>query len=111
MLHCINLIGMCQWGTRDTTEIECEITSVERIIEYSKIKPEPPLNIPLDHLPKDWPSNGEIIFKNVDFKYSNNGPMVLKSLNFRIKPGEKIGIVGHTGNVYRFTYGLWFNAE
>ncbi|XP_037030674.1 probable multidrug resistance-associated protein lethal(2)03659 isoform X2 [Bradysia coprophila] len=98
LLHCINLIGMCQWGTRDSTEIEYEMTSVERIIEYTKIKSEPPLNIPSDHHPpKHWPSHGEIIFKNVDFKYSNSRALVLKNINFRINPGEKIGIIGYTG--------------
>ncbi|KAG4067031.1 hypothetical protein HA402_000022 [Bradysia odoriphaga] len=89
---------MCQWGTRDSTEIEYEMTSVERIIEYTKIKSEPPLNILSDHHPqKHWPSHGEIIFKNVDFKYSNSRALVLKNLNFRINPGEKIGIIGSTG--------------
>lgn len=100
LFHCINLIGMCQWGNRDSTEVEYEMTSVERIMEYSKIKSEPPLNIPFSHHPPtNWPSHGEIIFKNVDFKYSNSDAMVLKNFNFRISPGEKIGIIGHTGNV------------
>lgn len=99
LLHCINLIGMCQWGTRDATEIENEMTSVERIIEYTKIESEPPLKVPSDHLPKHWPSSGGIVFKNVEFKYSNSRAVVLKDLSFRINPGEKIGIIGHTGKV------------
>jgi len=42
---------------------------------------------------------GDIQFENVYFKYSTetSGKWILKDLNFRIKPGEKIGIVGHTG--------------
>ncbi|MCX7904481.1 MAG: ABC transporter ATP-binding protein/permease [Caloramator sp.] len=39
---------------------------------------------------------GEIEFKNVWFAYKN-GEYVLKDVSFKIKPGEKIAIVGHTG--------------
>lgn len=89
---------MCQWGTRDSAEIEYEMTSVERIIEYTKIPPEPPLQSDSNHQPsRHWPSRGEIIFNNVDFKYSNSRSLVLSDLNFEIFAGEKIGIVGRTG--------------
>jgi len=40
-------------------------------------------------------SKGEIEFKNVYFKYSND--WILKDVNFKIRPGEKIAIVGYTG--------------
>jgi ATP-binding cassette subfamily B protein len=42
-----------------------------------------------------------IEFKNVSFRYPNEkseGAMVLKQLNFSIKPGEKIAIVGVNGS-------------
>lgn len=89
---------MCQWGTRDSAEIEYEMTSVERIIEYTKIASEPSLQSVLNRQPpKRWPLCGEIIFKNVYFKYSNSRALVLHNLNFQINAGEKIGIVGRTG--------------
>lgn len=40
---------------------------------------------------------GEIVFENAGFQYSGNKP-VLHDLNFRVQPGETIGIVGGTGN-------------
>lgn len=40
---------------------------------------------------------GEIIFKDVDFKYGKDENQVLKKLNITIKPGEKIGLIGETG--------------
>ncbi len=39
----------------------------------------------------------DIEFKNVNFSYTGSN-LVLKNINLRIKKGEKIGIVGHTGS-------------
>lgn len=41
---------------------------------------------------------GEILFKNVSFKYSYDSPEVLKNVNFRILPGQLVGIVGRSGS-------------
>jgi ATP-binding cassette, subfamily B, bacterial len=43
------------------------------------------------------PARGEITFEGVSFQYSGEKP-VLQNLNFRIQPGETVGIVGGTGN-------------
>ncbi len=42
------------------------------------------------------PFQGRVEFKNVYFAY-NEPDYVLKDVSFRINPGEKIAIVGHTG--------------
>jgi ATP-binding cassette subfamily B protein/subfamily B ATP-binding cassette protein MsbA len=39
---------------------------------------------------------GEIVFESVFFKH-RKGPMVLKGLDLRIRPGEKVALVGPTG--------------
>lgn len=39
-----------------------------------------------------------IVFKDVCFKYYENSTLVLKKINFDIKKGEKIGIVGKSGS-------------
>ncbi len=41
---------------------------------------------------------GDIEFKNVFFKYPNTNDYVLKDISFKIKRGENIGIIGHTGS-------------
>lgn len=43
------------------------------------------------------PFQNEIFIKDVFFKYSNSDPWVLKGINFSIKKGERIGIIGSTG--------------
>jgi ATP-binding cassette subfamily B protein len=39
---------------------------------------------------------GEIHFKDMDFRYTENEP-VLTRFNLRVKPGENLALVGHTG--------------
>ena len=43
------------------------------------------------------PFRGEVVFDNVWFYYKADTP-VLKGVSFRIKPGEKIAVVGATGS-------------
>jgi len=60
----------------------------------------------LDTIPtiKDSPSakdilnvKGEVIFRNVDFRYEGNENLVLKYLNVVCNAGETLAIVGHSG--------------
>lgn len=44
------------------------------------------------------PFNSQICLKNVRFKYSSDGPLVLNDINIVIKKGEKIGFIGTTGS-------------
>ena len=46
----------------------------------------------------NFPQQGKIEFINYSVKYRPDTKLVLKNLNFLIKPGEKIGIVGRTGS-------------
>ncbi|WP_454780952.1 ABC transporter ATP-binding protein [Legionella sp. WA2022007384] len=42
-------------------------------------------------------NQGKIEFKQLSFAYREGAPFVFKDLNLLIKPGEKIGLVGHSG--------------
>lgn len=94
----IGLTGMFQWGMRQSAELENQMTSVERVLEYSKIESEPALESQPEKKPKEeWPEAGKIEFKQVYLRYAPEEPPVLKNLNFVINSREKIGIVGRTG--------------
>lgn len=94
----MTLIVMCQWGMRQSAEMENNMTSVERVIEYAEIQSEPALETdPLLNLSKSWPSAGAMVLNNLQLRYSEKTDYILKGLNFTIKPMEKIGIVGRTG--------------
>ncbi|NES89458.1 MULTISPECIES: ABC transporter ATP-binding protein [Okeania] len=82
------------------TAIQAGLTAVERIInllneEVEILDPEGEIK----KLPTVEVNNskiGEIRFENVWFGYKPN-EYVLKNLNFTIKPGEKVALVGPTG--------------
>ncbi|XP_053674245.1 uncharacterized protein LOC128724542 [Anopheles nili] len=94
----ISLVGMCQWGMRQSAELENQMVSVERVNEYTNLPSEPPLETAPKHRPqRNWPEHGAIRFVNVDLRYSEDGERVLKDLNFVIRSNEKVGIVGRTG--------------
>ena len=81
---------------RQWSELENEMVSLERLLEYSKVDTDPERPDPAA-VPKLWPEDGHIEFRNVSLKYNPHDPPVLKNLNFTIQPREKIGIVGRTG--------------
>ncbi len=39
----------------------------------------------------------EIELKNIDFKYSNTGPVILKNINLNIDKGTTVGLIGESG--------------
>lgn len=96
--QCILLSGMLQWGTIESAQLENQMTSVERIIEYSKVEEEVCLETgSVDSIPEGWPAEGKIEFKNVSLRYNPVKEPVLKNLNFVVQSREKVGIVGRTG--------------
>lgn len=92
----MTLTGMFQYGMRQWSELENQMTSVERVLEYSELNTE--FN---DHKTTAstnyWPESGRIVFREVSLKYSPETPFVLKNVSFEINSKEKIGIVGRTG--------------
>lgn len=92
----MTLTGMLQWGLRDSADVTNNLLSVERILQYRDLPPEPKPKI-LRKVDKNWPANGKIQFRNVACRYSETLPPVFSGLNLVIHPNEKIGICGRTG--------------
>lgn len=74
-------------------QLQDSLASAERVFDLLDEAPEK-----LDGKRDLAPTRGKISFRNVSFRYSDDGPWVLKNINLEIKPGENIGIVGKTGS-------------
>lgn len=98
LIYVIQLSGMLQWIVRQTAEVENQMTSVERILEYAALEPEESPALPPPNLnPAQWPQHGELVLSNVGLQYAVDDEFILKGISCTIKAGEKVGIVGRTG--------------
>ncbi|KAH8420816.1 hypothetical protein KR222_005629 [Zaprionus bogoriensis] len=96
----MGMTGMVQWGMRQSAELENNMTSMERVVEYEDLQPEGDFESkPNKKPPKDWPDEGKIVFNDLSLRYfpEKEADYVLRGLNLDIKPCEKVGIVGRTG--------------
>lgn len=94
--YALQITGSLNWIVRMTVEVETNIVSVERMMQYAKIQSERPAITDV-RPPEHWPTKGEVKFVDYSTRYRPGLPLVLKNINLDIKPGEKIGIVGRTG--------------
>ncbi|CAH8644795.1 unnamed protein product [Schistosoma rodhaini] len=95
--YALNLNQTLNWLVRMFSELETNIISIERIHEYSSIEQEAPWELDCSFLPNNWPE-GKIEFINYGTKYRPELNLALKSINFKVEKGEKLGIVGRTGS-------------
>ncbi len=74
------------------TSLQEHAGSVRRAQHLLELKPAPG-----EDLPSLKPRNGEVEFANVSFKYARNGRQILDGISFRLKAGERVGLVGPSG--------------
>jgi ABC-type multidrug transport system fused ATPase/permease subunit len=70
------------------------ISSGTRILHISKYHP----NICFEGGDRIENFRGEIEFRNVSFKYPSRDTYVLKNVSFRIRPGQIVALIGHSGS-------------
>jgi ATP-binding cassette subfamily B protein len=75
--------------------LQAAMASAERIFglldePVAVAEPERPVSLPL-------PVRGEVRFEDVWFRYSDDGPWVLRGVTFTASPGRTVALVGHTG--------------
>ncbi|XP_050237318.1 putative ABC transporter C family member 15 [Mercurialis annua] len=77
---------------------ENKMISVERVLQYSNLTSEAPLLIEECRPPNNWPEVGEICFRNLEIRYAEHLPSVLKNINCTFPGRKKVGVVGRTGS-------------
>lgn len=97
MSYALQITTSLNWIVRQTVEVETNIVSVERVLEYAALPSEAPEIIPNKRPAASWPAHGEVDFVNYSTRYRENLDLVLKNVNLDIKSHEKIGVVGRTG--------------
>lgn len=86
IFNSISLLGLCQYGMNQSAELENQMISVERVLEYTKLPAEPSLESDEKNAPpKDWPQLGNIEFKSLSLRYSEHGARILRNLTFHIE--------------------------
>lgn len=85
-----NPLRMAGWLANDYQRF---VTSVEKI--YTTIQAEPNIKAPLNPVVKNH-LRGEIEFKHVN--YSAEDDVILRDINFKVLPGQTVGIIGATGS-------------
>lgn len=107
-LYALEFWRHLNWGVRIFSDLESRMTSVERLKFYSTLPSEEVAVVPT--APANWPSSGLLEFRNVNVRYADHLPLVLKNVSFKIPSGARAGLIGRTGSgkstifqtVYRF---------
>lgn len=97
MSYVLTVTTSLNWIVRQTVEVETNIVSVERVLEYTRLPSEAPEIIPGKRVPAAWPTQGAVEFHSYSTRYRDGLDLILKNINLDIKPHEKIGVVGRTG--------------
>ncbi|XP_035914949.1 multidrug resistance-associated protein 1 isoform X2 [Anopheles stephensi] len=95
--YALQITQTLNWLVRMTSDVETNIVAVERIKEYGETKQEAAWELPNSTLPRDWPEQGMVEFRDFQVRYREGLELVLRGISFTVKGGEKVGIVGRTG--------------
>ncbi|KAF6024594.1 ABCC5 [Bugula neritina] len=99
LTYSMNIGDLMQFTVRSAIEVGARFSSVERVHSYiENLEEDAPYTIEGNVPSLIWPDKGAIKFENVDVRYREGLPLVLKNITLDIKPQEKIGIVGRTGS-------------
>ena len=111
LTYALVLSGTFQWAIRQSAQAETFFTSVERLDYYTKLPSEEDEDARIGllcasekddkafrQLSPKWPDQGEIVVKDLHVRYREDLPIVLNGVDFVIRAGQKVGIVGRTGS-------------
>ncbi|KAJ3398512.1 hypothetical protein HDV05_002445, partial [Chytridiales sp. JEL 0842] len=69
LTYSLSVTQSLNWMVRQSSEIETNVVSVERMMEYIELPQEAPYEIPENHPRDSWPETGTIEFKNYSTRY------------------------------------------
>jgi ABC-type multidrug transport system fused ATPase/permease subunit len=90
----LSYTGNVIWTLRRYANMELDMNSTERIVEYTILPVEDQGGI---HPPAAWPTEGRVEVDDLVVSYAPELPPVLKGISFDVRPKERVGIVGRTG--------------
>ena len=97
LTYMLQITGTLGGLVQSFAQLEASMNAVERINFYShKIEREAP-SLSDNPPPDNWPEHGEIIIENLEMRYREDTPLVLRGINIRIEAGTRVGIVGRVG--------------
>ncbi|KAI9711951.1 MAG: hypothetical protein M1828_001750 [Chrysothrix sp. TS-e1954] len=97
MSYALQITQSLNWIVRQTVEVETNIVSVERVLEYARLPSEAPEVIPNKRPAISWPAQGAVAFDHYSTRYRPGLDLVLKDICLNFQAHEKIGVVGRTG--------------
>jgi len=82
------------FANNETGSMCLQMISVERVLDYSRLPSEAPLESSDDRRPPPaWPHHGQIAADGASLKYDPQAPTVLKNISFTVQAQEKVGTV------------------
>ncbi|KAI5803779.1 hypothetical protein EDC01DRAFT_775254 [Geopyxis carbonaria] len=82
------------WALRRYANVELDMNSTERIVEYAQLPTEPADGA---RPPAAWPTEGRVEVSGLRASYAPHLPPVLDGVSFTALPRQRVGIVGRTG--------------
>ena len=95
--YALSVTQMLNMVVRASVDMENNLISAERIIEYTKVQSEADWFDDSSKPKPGWPDQGLVTFDKYSTRYREGLDLVLKRVSFESKPAEKIGLVGRTG--------------
>lgn len=95
LVYACNLVWNVQSTVRNSVEVDCQMTAVESIMDYSKMKEEVSVVPPSEN--NSWPNYGIVTLEGVSVTYPDTGVKALRNIFCCFRAYEKVGVVGRSG--------------
>lgn len=97
----LTITQMLNWIVRQVAAVEADMNCVERMLFYAHQLDNEKLTVSepaLKDTERTRPDAPSVEFKHVTLRYRPSLPLVLQNVSFKIRAGEKVGVVGRTGS-------------